>query len=80
MKYWAVCTEIHTSSTRVEVAEYDGDPIECTGLRAYFMRAEAEAAAKRIVEADREFRGLVAQSRDPVHLEQATAGWKPLAG
>ncbi|MBR5950054.1 MAG: hypothetical protein IKZ87_01315 [Actinomycetaceae bacterium] len=70
MTYWVVQTELGIVDTRVEVEECDGDPSECTGLRAYSMRTEAEAAAKRIITADRELRRLITENHEPIHLNQ----------
>lgn len=78
MKYWVVHVELHAYGTRVEVEECNNNPINCTGMRAYAMKAEAEAAAKRIIAADRELRRLIAENYDPVHLEQP-ASWQKAA-
>lgn len=75
MKYWIVRVE-----TWATVEECNDDPmVDCPGQRAYMMRAEAEAAAKRINEAREVYRKLVEENFKPAHLEQFGAAM-PSAG
>lgn len=64
MRYWIVRVE-----TWATVEECDDDPMtDCPGQRAYTMKAEAVAAAKRINEAQQAYRKLVEENYTPSHL------------